>query len=110
MDDVAKLRANFATPEWSPMVREHERSSGETTEILVKLVNGEPHGMFILAAEPKELTIVLILGPIHAEDLGKLSGLAGLGALGDIDGSHHSQKTDKDKTKDKSADKKGDDE
>jgi hypothetical protein len=27
---------------------------------------------------------VLILGPIHMEDLGKLKGLGGLGSLGDI--------------------------
>jgi len=51
----------------------------------VKLVNGETHGMFILSAEPKELTIVLILGPIRMEDLGKLKGIGGLGALGDVE-------------------------
>ena len=43
------------------------------------------------------LTIVLILGPIRMEDLGKLKGLSGLGALGDLD---------KD-TKGKDKDKKG---
>jgi len=58
--------------------------SGETTDIFVKLVNGESHGMFILTAEPKELTIVLILGPIRMDELGKLHGLAGLGALGNV--------------------------
>jgi hypothetical protein len=60
-------------------------SQGETTDIFVKLVNGESHGMFILTAEPKELTIVLILGPIRMDDLGKLHGLAGLGALGNVE-------------------------
>lgn len=111
MDDVAKLRTQFETPEWSPIVRERERN-GENTEVLVKLVNGEPHGMFVLAAEPRELTIVLILGPIHVEDLSKLGGLGGLGALADIPGAHPSPTPKaKDKTaKDKPADKKGDDE
>ena len=51
---------------------------------MVKLVNGESHGMFILTAEPKELTIVLILGPIRMDELGELKGIGGLGALGDI--------------------------
>jgi hypothetical protein len=64
---------------------------------MVKLVNGESHGMFILSTEPKELTIVLILGPIKMEDLGKLKGLSGLGSLGDINVSVK----DKDKSKDK---------
>lgn len=84
MDDIDQLRKTFETGEWSPIVRERERKSGETTDIFVKLVNGESHGMFILTAEPKELTIVLILGPIRMDDLGKLHGLAGLGALGNV--------------------------
>src|SRR5208337_1204597 len=96
------LRKSFETPEWSPMIRERERKSGETTDILVKLVNGEPHGMFILTAEPKELTIVLIMGPIRLDQLSQLNGIAGLGALGDVaktKDSKEKEKDGKDKTK-----------
>lgn len=78
-EEVEQLRRAFATPEWSPIVHERERKSGETTDVLMKVVNGESHGIFILEAEPKELTIVLILGPIRMEDLGKLGGIGGLG-------------------------------
>ena len=85
MDEVQKLRQAFATPEWSPMVHTFERKSGETTDVLVKQVNGETRGMFVLAAEPKELTIVLILGPIRMDQLGELSGLSGLSVLGDVE-------------------------
>jgi hypothetical protein len=84
MEEVEQLRKYFETSEWSPMVRERERKTGESTDVMVKLVNGVSHGMFILTVEPKELTIVLILGPIRMEDLGKLKGLGGLGALGDV--------------------------
>jgi hypothetical protein len=76
---------------------------------MVKLVNGETHGMFILSAEPKELTIVLILGPVRMEDLGKLHGLSGLGALGDVPGVQnrpHGKSTYKDKDKDKTTSEK----
>lgn len=97
MDQLQQLRAYFETTEWSPMVRERERKKGETTDVLVKTVNGETQGMFILSAEPKELTIVLILGPIRMEDLGELRGLGGLGALGDLGGKSTKMKTDKDK-------------
>jgi hypothetical protein len=111
MDDVARLRAQFETPEWSPIVRERERNSKETTEVLVKMVNGEPQGIFVLDAEPKELAIVLILGPVRMEDLGDLRGLTGLaGPLGPLSGAQHSPKADdKPKTAQKPADKKGDD-
>jgi hypothetical protein len=101
MEQVESLRKSFQTPEWSPMVHERERKSGETTDILVKLVNGEPHGMFILTAEPKELTIVLIMGPIRMDQLGELNGIAGLGALGDVAKSKDGKEKDKTKSKEK---------
>jgi hypothetical protein len=100
-DEIEQLRKYFETSEWSPIVHERERKSGETTDVMVKLVNGESHGMFILSAEPKELTIVLILGPIKMEDLGKLKGLSGLGSLGDISVNVKEKDKDKDKNKDK---------
>jgi hypothetical protein len=95
MDQLQQLRAYFETSEWSPVIRERERKNGETTDILVKTVNGETQGMFILSAEPKELTIVLILGPIRMEDLGELRGIGGLGSLGSI--SKEVKKADKGK-------------
>ncbi|MGA2168369.1 MAG: DUF4252 domain-containing protein [Terracidiphilus sp.] len=99
MEEIEQLRKYFETSEWSPIVRERERKTGETTDVMVKLVNGETRGMFILEVEPKELTIVLILGPIHMDDLGKLKGLAGLGALGDV--AKNADGKDKEKDKDK---------
>lgn len=95
MEDIEQLRRYFETSEWSPIVRERERKTGETTDVMVKLVNGETHGMFILTVEPKELTIVLILGPVRMEDLGKLKGIGGLGALGDVEKSTKGGKGDK---------------
>jgi hypothetical protein len=102
-DEIEQLRKYFETSEWSPIVRERERKTGETTDVMVKMVNGESHGMFILTVEPKELTIVLILGPVRMEDLGKLKGLGGLGSLGDI--AMNTKDKEKDKDKEKSKDK-----
>jgi hypothetical protein len=106
-DEVEQLRKYFETSEWSSIVKERARKTGESTDVMVKLVNGESHGMFILDVELKELTIVLILGPIHMEDLGKLKGLSGLGALGDV--ARDADGKEKDKVKDKDKDKKGGD-
>jgi hypothetical protein len=105
-DEIEKLRAYFVSSEWSPIVRERDKRSGESTDVLMKMVNGESHGMFILATEPKELTIVLILGPIRSEDLGKLRGLGGLGALGAMgEMTPHGKDTYKYKEKSKDPDK-----
>ncbi len=83
-EQVEQLRKHFETGDWTPMVRERDRKNHETTDVLMKMVNGETQGLFVLDAEPKDLTIVLILGPIHMDDLGKLSGLSGLSGLSDI--------------------------
>jgi hypothetical protein len=93
-DQVDQLRKYFETSEWSSLIKERERKSGESTDVMVKLVNGESHGLFILSVEPKELTIVLILGPIKMDQLGELKGIGGLGALGAVT-------KDMDKNKDK---------
>ena len=105
MEEVQKLRQYFETSEWSPIVRSRERRTGETTDVLVKTVNGETHGMFILSAEPRELAIVLILGPIRMEDLARLKGIGGLGALGDVEKDMRGKDKDKDKTTDKDKEK-----
>jgi hypothetical protein len=104
-DEVGQLRKYFETSEWSPIVKERERKNNASTDVMVKLVNGESHGMFILEVEPRELTIVLILGPIKMDELSKLKGLSGLDALGDV--ARDADGKDKDKEKDKSKDKKG---
>lgn len=105
-DQIEKLRQAIMTPDWTPVVHEHERRSGETSDILVKVVNGENRGLFICSAEPREISIVLILGPIRVEDLGKLHGLAGLGALAELDRDDVQKIKDKDKDKDKTKAKK----
>ncbi len=95
MEDIQKLRSYFETNDWSPIVRERDKKSGESTDVMMKMVNGQTHGLFVLDAEPKELSIVLILGPVKMEDLGKLSGMAGLGgSLGPLATAQHTPKGD----------------
>jgi hypothetical protein len=101
MDDIEKLRQAIETPEWTPMVRDRERKGAEMTDVMVKMVNGETKGMFILSAEPKELSIVLILGNIRMDQLGMLKGLGGLGALGSVDANMRAQEKASSKAQEK---------
>jgi hypothetical protein len=107
-DQIESLRKYFETSEWSPIIHVRERKSGESTDVLVKIVNGENKGMFILDAEPKELTIVLILGPINIDQLSRLHGIGGLHALADVQRNvrNKEKEKDKEKTKEKDNDKK----
>ncbi|MBS1804042.1 MAG: DUF4252 domain-containing protein [Acidobacteria bacterium] len=99
--EIEKLRSYFQTGgEWASIVHEQDRRRGESTDVMMKMVNGNPHGLFVLDAEAKELNIVLILGPVKMEDLGRLSSIGGLGALGDLDlDSHDNGNKNKDKDK-----------
>jgi hypothetical protein len=102
-DQIESLRKYFETSEWSPIIHVRERKSNESTDVLVKMVNGENKGMFILDVEPKELTIVLILGPINVDQLSHLRGIGGLHALADVERNarQREKENDKGKTKDK---------
>jgi len=101
MQEIEKLRAYFETSEWTPIVHSRERNSGETTDVLLKLVNGETRGMFVLSCEPRELSIVLILGPVRMEDLSRLKGIGGLGGLGEIQSTPKAKEKTKEPEKEK---------
>ncbi len=83
-EQIEQLRQYFETSAWTPMVREHEKDSHESTDVMVKMVNGESRGMFVLSVEPKEISVVLLLGQIRMDQLGALKGLGGLGALANM--------------------------
>jgi hypothetical protein len=107
MVDINKLRQYFESPEWTPIVHERDVKSGESTDVMMKMINGESRGMFVLSAEPKELSIVMILGPIRMDELGQLKGLGGLGGLGQIGNSSSGNEKSKDKTREKLSQKAG---
>jgi len=69
---------------WKAVVHVEKKKLGETTGIYVMEEGGEAVGMAIVAAKPKELTVVNLVGPI---DFSQLGGLGSLGALGGLAGS-----------------------
>ncbi|MFC5862811.1 DUF4252 domain-containing protein [Acidicapsa dinghuensis] len=76
--DLAALRKYFEGSEWSPMVHERTKGEPEGTDVYVKLVNGQMQGLYVLDAEPRELSLVLILGPIDIDKVAELSGNFGI--------------------------------
>lgn len=79
--DVDAVRAQLQPPVWSRVVGVRSRN-GENAEVFFK--NSTPNqigGLVVIAAEPKELTIVNISGVIQPEDLADLSGQFGLPKL-----------------------------
>jgi hypothetical protein len=72
--DVEEIRAQLRAPGWTRIVQSSSKHTSEHDEIYVMKENSKIIGVGILVAEPKELTVVNIVGPM---DLDKLSALAG---------------------------------
>jgi hypothetical protein len=77
-DELAGLRKYFEGSDWSPMIHERTKGIAEGTDIYLKLVGGQVQGLFILDAEARELSLVLILGPVDIDKIGSLGGNFGI--------------------------------
>lgn len=76
--DVEAVRSQVKGPGWSRIVGVVSRKKGENAEIYVKSEGGKIAGLVILATEPKELTIVNIVGAIDPDQLSELGGHFGI--------------------------------
>jgi hypothetical protein len=81
--DVEAIRSQLQKPYWSRIVTAQSRHEGETTEVYMMTASdgGAVLGMAIIDAEPKELTVVNIVGPIDIDKLGQLEGKMGIPRL-----------------------------
>ena len=78
--DVQAIRSQLQTPGWSRIVSAQDKREGETSEIYIMTAGdgGAVLGMAIIDAEPKELTVVNIVGPIDIDKLSELEGKMGI--------------------------------
>ena len=80
--DLESVRAQLKTTPWSRIVGVTSQKKGENSEVYVKTENGQITGLTVLVAEPRELTIVNIVGPIDPEQIADLGGHMGIPRLG----------------------------
>ena len=81
MDDINMLRKQLLTPGWVKIISNEEkgREGGwELQEIYFFQPGGKTNGIFILNAEPGELSVVNIVGPIDFAELAALGGILGI--------------------------------
>jgi len=81
--DVEAIRSQLQKPSWSRIVTAQSKREGETTEIYIMTASdgGAVLGMAIIDAEPRELTVVNIVGPIDIDKLSQLEGKMGIPRL-----------------------------
>lgn len=75
---IQKVRAQLG-PQWKKIVNVSKRGKqAENVEIYTDMRNGGVFGLVIISAEPKELTIVNLVGPIDIDKLSNLEGQFGI--------------------------------
>jgi hypothetical protein len=79
--EVEALRSQFRSPGWSKVVGVRSERDGDNVDIYFKLENDKMAGIVIIAAEPKELTFVNIVGPLEVDQLADLGGEFGVPKL-----------------------------
>jgi hypothetical protein len=95
-EDVQAIRAQLTGPGWTRIVESSSRHSRTHDEIYLLKEGDKVAGMVILVAEPKELTVVNIVGFIDPNKLGELEGHFGI--PGDED-EHHKRDKKQDQSK-----------
>lgn len=77
--DVEEIRTQLAAPGWSKIVENRDKRANENNEIyFMKDAHNNIAGIAILVAEPKELTVVNIVGPVDLDKLSALDGKFGI--------------------------------
>jgi hypothetical protein len=80
--DVDAIRAQLQPPGWARIVDVRSKKDGHVEVFLLGDGRGANLGLAVLAAEPRELTVVNIVGPIDLQSLGSLEGQLGIPRLG----------------------------
>jgi hypothetical protein len=76
--DLESFRAPLHPPDWERIVGVHSNEDGETVEVYIKNDGKGIGGLAIIAFEPKELTLVNIVGAIDLDSLSELGGFSGI--------------------------------
>ena len=80
--DVDAVRTQFQSAAWSRIVGVRSKRHGDNVDVYFKIAgNGTSGGIVVICAEPKELTIVNIVGTIDPAQLSHLGGQFHIPAL-----------------------------
>lgn len=82
--DIDAVRNQLLAPGWSRLVQTRSRKSQANVDIYIMVTNNQATGLALIASEPRQFTIVNIVGAIDLDKLHKLEGQFGVPKL-DID-------------------------
>lgn len=80
--DVKAVEAQLLAPGWQPVVSTHDLKQGNNVDIYILRNGNRTDGVAIIAANPRQLTIVNIVGSIDLAKLAQLQGQFGVPKVG----------------------------
>jgi hypothetical protein len=82
--DIDAVRNQLSAPGWNRLVETRSRKTHANVDIYIMVENNQAIGLAVIASEPRQFTIVNIVGAIDLDKLHKLEGQLGVPNL-DID-------------------------
>ena len=82
--DIEAIRTQLSAPGWNRLVETRSRKTHADVDIYIMLEKNQAVGLAVIASEPRQFTIVNIVGAIDLDKLHKLEGQLGVPKL-DID-------------------------
>jgi hypothetical protein len=70
--DLDAVRRQLAGPGWSRLIQVHGAKNSQDVDMYVLIENNRTQGFALIASEPREFTIINIVGSISLEDLPRL--------------------------------------
>jgi Domain of unknown function (DUF4252) len=80
--DVESVMSQLRGGAWSKIVGVMSKKDGDNVEVYLMMQGDQIQGLAVVSAEPKEFTVVNIVGPVNLEKLTKLEGQFGVPDLG----------------------------
>jgi Domain of unknown function (DUF4252) len=79
--EIDSVLSQLRTSGWSKILGVTSKKEGENVEVYLNLAGDQINGLAVISLEPKELTVVNIVGPVDLEKLGKMEGQFGVPEL-----------------------------
>ena len=76
--DVDNVRKQLLAPGWQRLVAVHNSPDHSNVDVYVCMAQGRASGLAIIASQPRELTIVNIVGSVDLQKLRQLQGKFGI--------------------------------
>lgn len=81
VSDIEPVRTQLRAPAWSRMFGVKSKKEGDNIEVYMMMSGSVVNGIAVLSTQPKQLSVIQIVGSIDLEKLVKLSGKFGIPSI-----------------------------